>query len=293
MRSQVKLSPFCRWTNWGLESSSDLDIVTRWGGGKAGIQPRSNNSKASTYQSRRSTLMGSQVWEPWVKASRFHSLLNREADQPHTTQFCRMSDLSWGKIITSHNVCNFSSWLFGYGCLKKPFKKCLAPKNTLSKLCNVASNSNLLGMECTVIMTSKVGAAQFGAGRSGPWPLLCPDLLGDAGQRQPPPTPTLPPLDGGASQGPFTFQHLGGSMTHIRTIRSPGKAPSMEFKNRLKPEHSNLLEKTGLWSFGPQGLRPTLSEVWYVSFPWNLRPTPDPLNKFLIGICQEKWVSVA
>ena len=44
--------------------------------------------------------------------------------------------------------------------LKKSLKRCLAPKNTPSKLCNVASNLNLLRMECTIIIISKVGAAQ-------------------------------------------------------------------------------------------------------------------------------------
>lgn len=88
--------------------------------------------------------------------------------------------------------------------------------------------------------------------------LLHPDLLGNAGQRHTASTPTLPPLSGGASQGSLTFQRVAGSMTCIRTIRSPGKTPSMEFKNRLKLEHSIPSEKAGLWSFAPQRHRPAL-----------------------------------
>ena len=42
----------------------------------------------------------------------------------------------------------------------KSLKKCLAPKNTPSKLCNIASNLNVLRMECTIIIVSKAGAAQ-------------------------------------------------------------------------------------------------------------------------------------
>lgn len=161
---ESKIVSVLRWGNWGSESLSNLHMVTQLGRHKAGLQPRSNSFKPSTYRNPQLTLTQSQVWEPTAKAFQVSFSSNQAADQLHATQFCRMSDLSWWMIITSHNVCNFSSWLFGYGCFMavflNPWKKCLAPKNTPSKLCYVASNFNLLRMKCTMIMLLKVGAAQ-------------------------------------------------------------------------------------------------------------------------------------
>lgn len=155
-----KVVRILRWGNWGLESLSNLHVVKHLGRHKAGIQPRSNSSKARTYGNPQLILTWSQVWELTDKAFQVSSSSNQATDQQHTTQFCRMSDLSWWMIITSHNVFNFSSWVFGYGCFLKSLKKSLAPKNTPSKLYNVASNLNVLRIVCTIITVSKAGAAQ-------------------------------------------------------------------------------------------------------------------------------------
>lgn len=157
---ESKVVRILRWGNWGLESLSNLHVVKQLGSHNAGIQPRSNSSKARTYGNPQWILTWSQVWELTDKGFQASSSANQATGQPHTTQFCRMSDLSWWMIITSHNVFNFSSWVFGYGCFLKSLKKCLAPKNTPSKLCNVASNLNVLRMECIIIIVSKAGAAQ-------------------------------------------------------------------------------------------------------------------------------------
>lgn len=176
-------------------------------------------------------------------------------------------------------------WLF-FKSLKKSLAKTLV--NYISMLLiwmcqsSMHNNHSIKSRGCPEVPSWKVWV----------WFLFCSVLLwGGGGWQLGPkvsvPNPTLHGLMGYQSRAPNLYR--------LRVVPCPYQCGQILWESKFntwnsrkaqKVEHINLQEKTEKMAseLVPRRSRPALSKVWYVNFPWNLWLTPDPLNKFLIGI---------